>query len=122
MKARLFTCLLFAGLLGVSGPLSLHVDVKRTSLDLLDPVSFVIRVINSGKKPIVASFATTDLYDIAVRTHGKEVWAWSRAHAAAQVLRTYTFSPGKTVLITHIWDALSDRQSIAPGNYVAHSA
>ncbi|MFN2527265.1 MAG: BsuPI-related putative proteinase inhibitor [Candidatus Baltobacteraceae bacterium] len=121
MKARLFLiCLLFAGLLGVSGPLSVHVDVKRTSLDLLDPVSFIISVINSGKKPIVASFTTTDLYDIGISAHGKEVWAWSKAHSAAQVLRTYTFTPGRTVLITHIWDALSGRQSIAPGDYVAH--
>lgn len=120
MKVRLLTCLFFIGLLGATGPLSLHVDIKRTSLDLLDSVSFVISVINSGKKPVVASFPTTDLYDIAVSAHGKEAWAWSKTHVAAQVLRTYTFSPGKTVLITHIWDALSGRQSIAPGDYIAH--
>lgn len=119
-KLRLLLCILFVGLLGVSNPLSVHVDVKRTSLDLLDPVSFVITVINNAKMPVVASFPTSDMYDIAVSAHGKELWSWSKSHLATQVLRSYTFTPGKTVLVTHIWDALSGRQSVAPGEYVAN--
>ena len=120
MRPQLLACAFFIGLLGAGNPLSMHVDVKRTSLDLLDPVGFVITVTNAAKKPVVASFPTTDLYDVAVSSHGKELWVWSKTHAAAQVLRSYTFPPGKTILVTHIWDVLSGRQSIAPGDYVAH--
>jgi hypothetical protein len=119
-RLRVLLCVLFVGLLGVSNPLSLHVDLKRTSLDLLDPVAFVITIVNSAKTPVVASFPTSDMYDIAVSAHGKEVWSWSKSHLSTQVLRSYTFAPGKTVLVTYIWDALVGHQSAAPGEYLAH--
>ena len=105
---------------GVSGPLKVHVDTQRTSLDLLDSVAIVITVINSKKQPVVASFPTAVLYDIDIRRGSEDVWRWSAGHAAAPVVRSYTFPPGKTRLVTYIWDALADTRSLSPGEYRVH--
>ena len=120
MIKRFFLCVFAVALLGVNGPLSIRVTTQRESLDLLDPIAFVITVINSSNKPVVANFPTAALYDISVTFGTKEVWRWSTGHLSAQVLRSYTFVPGKTTLVTYIWDDLVDTRSLAPGVYRAH--
>ncbi|MDP9018688.1 MAG: BsuPI-related putative proteinase inhibitor, partial [Candidatus Eremiobacteraeota bacterium] len=119
MKHLLLCCSLLFALTGATGPLSLHADLKRASLDLLDPVGITIVVINSGKQPVTAHFPTADTYDIAIASGGKEVWRWSAVHASAQVLRSFIFAPGKTTLVVHYWDELADGRSLAAGNYIA---
>lgn len=122
MRKIVFACLAALALLGASGPLALHIDVQRTSLDLLDPVSFVIVVINRSKRPVVGEFPTAALYDIAVMKGNRDVWRWSSAHASAQVRHPFTFAPGRTVLGTYIWDSLASTRSLDAGEYRASVA
>ncbi|GAC1392185.1 MAG: hypothetical protein NVSMB31_10070 [Vulcanimicrobiaceae bacterium] len=119
MKRLLILCSLVLALTGATAPLTLHADVKRTSLDLLDPVGIAIVVTNPGKQPVTAHFPTADTYDIAVSSGGKELWRWSAAHVSAQVLRTLTFPPGKTTVVVHYWDEVVDGRSLPAGNYTA---
>ncbi|MDQ6929469.1 MAG: BsuPI-related putative proteinase inhibitor [Candidatus Eremiobacteraeota bacterium] len=119
MMRIVFVCLAWFALLGASGPLAVRVDVQRASLDLLDPVSFVISVINSSARPVVAEFPTAALYDIAVTKGRQDVWRWSNGHVCAQVRHPYTFAPGRTLLGTYVWDGLAAARSLGAGDYRA---
>ena len=111
--------LIFFAAAGASSPLSLRIETKRASLDLLDPVPIVISVINSSKAPVTAHFSSAQTYDIRVASvQGAELWRWSATHMSAQVLRTERFAPGKTTLATYIWGGtLDDGRSLAAGAY-----
>ncbi|GAC1613933.1 MAG: hypothetical protein NVS9B12_14970 [Vulcanimicrobiaceae bacterium] len=106
-------------LLGANGPLSVHVEAQRSSLDLLDPVSFVISVVNNGKQPVVARFPTPAMYDISVGSPGGEIWRMSAGRIFVQVMHSYTFLPGKTLIGTYVWDTLAQGRSLPPGDYRA---
>jgi len=119
MKKTLVLAFLFLATAGASSPLSLRIELKRSSLDLLDPIPIVISVVNNTKGTVTATFASAQLYDIRIASaKGAELWRWSATHMSAQVLRTQDFAPGKTILATYVWDGtLADGRSLGPGTY-----
>ena len=119
MKRFAVLTVLMLALCGVSGPLTLKVDVKRTSLDLLDPVSVGIAVNNSSKALITAHFPNSDTYDLRLtNSKGVEMWDFIATHKAVPVKRTLGFTPGRTVLAVQLFDSqLPDRRSLAAGTY-----
>lgn len=110
-------------LAGATGPITLSATLKRTSLDLLEGINITIAVDNHAKKIVTTTYSDADTYDIRILdAHRKTVWAWSDAHKAAPVRKTLTFSPGRNVLVVHIWDeTLAGGRSIAPGVYSIHA-
>ena len=119
MKRFAIYTLLLLALCGANGPLTLKVDVKRTSLDLLDPVSVSIAINNSAKGLITAHFPNSDTYDLRLtNSKGTEVWDLIATHKAVPVKRTLGFTPGRTVLAVQLFDSqLPDRRSLAAGTY-----
>ena len=122
MRILVLAWLMFA-LLGATGPLSIYAEVKRATLDLLEPVSITLTVHNASKRAIDAVFSNADTYDIRITSPtGTDLWEWAKAHTAAPVERHILFPPGNTVLVTHVWDTLlGDRRALAPGLYTLHA-
>ncbi|MBV8245803.1 MAG: hypothetical protein JOZ38_07770 [Candidatus Eremiobacteraeota bacterium] len=123
MKVRLALLPLFIALIGATSPLSMYVEVKRATLDLLEPVNITLTVHNASKRAINAVFSTTDTYDIRVSSPtGADLWDWAATHTAPPVERHVLFPPGNTTLVTQVWDGLlPDRRSLAPGMYTLHA-
>lgn len=125
MKKRIVLALFALGftLAGAAGPLTLSAEVKRSSYDLLDGVNVTIAVQNHSKKPVATTYSDSDTYDIRLLSPARKVvWAWSGVHKPAPVRKALTFSPGRNVLIVHIWDGTTaDGRSIAPGVYTLHA-
>jgi hypothetical protein len=85
-------------------PLVLLLATDRPSYGPGSPVIFTIAVDNPSTAPVTVAFSSAQLYDIAVRAGGSEVWRWSDGRAFAAALTERDFPPGVTLLGRERWD------------------
>jgi hypothetical protein len=86
---------------------------------LLAPVTISIALRNPGQVPVIASFLTTDVYEIQVRDAATQLYSSLFGHKAVEIERRLTLPPGTTPLTSFIWDGTTnDRRSLAPGTYI----
>jgi hypothetical protein len=118
---RLFPCLFVVALLAATTIPTVDVSVKvnRPSDDLLVPMTIAIALRNPGQTTILASFLTTDLYQIEVRDARTSIWNSLFGHKPIDIERRIPLPPGTTSLGSFIWDGTTDdHRSPAPGSYV----
>lgn len=118
---RLFACTFVVALLAATTipAVDLSVKIDRPSDDLLVPITIVIALRNPGQTPILASFLTTDLYQIEVRDGQTSLWNSLFGHKPIDIERRIPLAPGATPLGSFIWDGTTnDHHSLAPGSYV----
>ncbi len=115
---RILSAILLLGITAASGPLSLGIEVRRNSLDLLDVFSTSIVVQNSSRQVITPTFPNSDIYNIELLRGKTLVWSYVSTHKALAIKSARNFSPGRTVLVRHEWNETTlDGRSIAPGIY-----
>ncbi len=99
-------------------PLGLVVNLTRPSNDLLVPITIGIGLRNPGQTPIVASFLTTDIYEVEVRDENTQIYSSLFGHKPIEIERRIPVPVGNTSLGALVWDATTnDHRSVAPGTY-----
>lgn len=99
-------------------PIALNVSVSRQANDLLVPVTVTMGLRNPGQTPIIASFLTTDLYEIEVRDEHTQLYSSLFGHKPIEIERRIPVPAGNTPLGALVWDATTnDHRSLAPGTY-----
>lgn len=117
MKA-LLAALLMLLLLAASEPVTVSVSVQRASDDLLEPVTISIALRNNSPQSILATFLTTDVYQMEVRNDREKVWDSLYNTRPLTIERRIPLHTGTTPLVSYIWDGTTnDHRSVAPGTY-----
>jgi hypothetical protein len=99
-------------------PLTLDVQVARSSFDLLDPIAVTVSVWNRGKVPAALHFAHTDEYAIDVLDGSTIVSSTLASSVPMGVPHTRTFFPGITHLAVYELNVYyRDRTVPRPGTY-----
>ncbi len=106
-----------AVLLGASGPISIRVNLNRSSYDLLGGLAITISVDNRTSGPLLARFPTSNLYDIQVLSRKTVVWDYAAANHAVVIAHTREIAPHLTTLGTYVWNETVGGRSVAPGVY-----
>ena len=117
---RVLVCLAAFALLGVASPVSVSVQVERTSLDLLDVLGIGIVAHNPGKTPAIVRFPLPEEYAIDVLRGSDVVWSSPQAPPPPGTVQPHTrsFAPGPTTMAIYDWNELAKNgSSIASGDY-----
>lgn len=100
-------------------PLALSVNVTRTANALLSPVTIGISLRNASQTPIVATFLTTDLYEVQIRDANTQLFSSLFGHKPIEIERRVPLPAGTTSLGSLVWDATTnDHRSLDPGTYI----
>jgi hypothetical protein len=104
--------------------LTLSLQLRQTSFDLLDGVSIEVAAHNSANTPARVKFAQPAEYEIEV-LHGSDViWKTSPVVPVEATFPVHTreFVPGPSVLVVYIWNGTeSDGSSPSPGTYTVRA-
>ena len=100
-------------------PLTLSVNVTRAANALLSPVTIGISLRNPSQTPIVATFLTTDLYEVQIRDANTQLFSSLFGHKPIEIERRIPLPAGTTSLGSLVWDATTnDHRSLDPGTYI----
>jgi hypothetical protein len=100
-------------------PLALSVNVTRTSSALLSPVTIGISLRNASQTSIIATFLTTDLYEVQIRDANTQLFSSLFGHKSIDIERRIPLPAGTTSLGSLVWDATTnDHRSLDPGTYI----
>ena len=100
--------------------LTLSLQLRQTSFDLLDGVSIEVATHNSATAPVVVKFAQPPEYEIDVLRGSDVIWknATEVPVEATFPVHTRQFVPGPSVLVVYIWNGTeSDGSAPGPGTY-----
>lgn len=115
---RLLLALLAVVLLGANDPIGVSVTLQREANDLLAPVTVLIVLRNTLPSSVLATFLTTDTYQIEVLGDREKLWDSLYNQKATDIERRIPLHSGSTPLVSYIWDATTnDHRSLAPGKY-----
>jgi hypothetical protein len=96
----------------------LSAKVTRESSDLLVPVTVTIALRNPSQTSVIATFLTTDLYEVEIRDEHTQLWSSLFGHKPIDIERRIPIPPGITPLGALIWDGTTnDHRSLGPGTY-----
>ena len=86
-----------------SVPLELTVTLDRAAYEPGQPLGFTLRVRNTSRAPVTVTFATSQRFDLVLRSEVIEIDRWSRGRVAAQVVGEQRWAPGETVTYSGTW-------------------
>ncbi|HUN29109.1 MAG TPA: hypothetical protein VMV65_04855 [Alphaproteobacteria bacterium] len=104
--------------------LTLSLQLRQTSFDLLDGVSIEVAVHNSARSPVVVKFAQPIEYEIDVLRGNDVIWKTSTDVPVEATFppHPHEFVPGPSVLVVYIWNGTeSDGSSPSPGTYTVRA-
>ena len=86
--------------------LTLSLQLRQTSFDLLDGVSIEVATHNSATAPVVVKFAQPPEYEIDVLRGSDVIWKNSTEVPVEATFPVHTrqFVPGPSVLVVYIWN------------------
>jgi len=119
MKLRGWGLLLAAtALLGAANAPALRVaaDVRRSSDDLLAPITIMLSVENTSSAQQPGVFETADVFDVVALVNKAKVWDARYGQQPINVVRRIMFDRGRTLVQSDIWDGTTnDKRALPPG-------
>lgn len=82
-------------------------------------VAFSITVKNPGKRPLLCTLPTAQVYDVLVLKEGREIWRWSRGIRFATVLTPFSLPAGGVRTYSASWEPVEGFLHNTTGNPVA---
>jgi hypothetical protein len=104
--------------------LTLSLQLRQTSFDLLDGVSIEVATHNTATAPAVVKFAQPPEYQIEVLRGDEVIWKNSTDVPVEATFPVHTrqFVPGPSVLVVYIWNGTeSDGSAPSPGTYTVRA-